>query len=59
MATFKSLTKTDKKHLREMGCPTLTLFKITAAGQKEMRRTVQCEPCYQCKSIARKLGLPV
>ena len=60
MATFKSLTKTEKKHLlREMKCPTLKRFKYTAAAQAELRKRFKSEPCYECKYIARKLGLPV
>jgi hypothetical protein len=64
MATFKSLTKKEMKHLREqLDRPTLANFKIVAAKQKETRDAPdfhQCnEPCYECKNIARKLGLPV
>lgn len=64
MTTFKSLTKKEMKHLREqMDRPTLSAFKEMAAKQKETRDAPdfkQCnEPCYECKNIARKLGLPV
>jgi hypothetical protein len=64
MATFKSLTKKEMKHLKEqLDRPTLTNFKKVAAFQKSLREKPdfqQCdEPCYECKNIARKLGLPI
>jgi hypothetical protein len=64
MATFNSLTKTELKHLRENSCATLVDFKAVAAAQKRWRDSghfsaVSREACYECKAIARKLGLPV
>jgi len=61
---FKDLNKTDIKHLHEqLSAATLANFKIVAASQKETRDKPdfeQCnEPCYDCKRIAIKLGLPV
>lgn len=58
-ATFSGLGKKEKKHLREMGIKTLTSFKETAESQKKNRETGCIEPCYECKFIAQKLGLPV
>ncbi len=61
MATFKSLTTKERKHLKDNGCTTLTGFKVIAAEQKRMRddSTSGMEPCNECKNIARKLGLPI
>ncbi len=64
MTTFKSLAKEEMAHLRQqLDRPTLTEFKRVAAAQKVMRDKPdfqQCnEPCYECKKIAHKLGLPV
>lgn len=60
MALFKDLTKKELKHLKdEAGCTTLKTFKLTAATHVEMRKTSKTEPCYECKNIARKLGLEV
>lgn len=63
MATFKSLTKKEMKHLRSQKITTLSAFKDVAAEQKAKRDAPdfhQCnEPCYECKNIARKLGLEV
>lgn len=57
---FGKLTKKEMKHLREeAGVRTLSAFKVTAAAQKQMRDNGQFEPCYECKNIARRLGLEV
>ena len=60
MATFKSLTKTEMKHLRSQDIHTLREFKATADAHVRMRaENPNIEPCYECKNIARKLNLPV
>ena len=60
---FKDLTKKEKAHLRkELDFFTLAHFKKVAAEQKKMRENSEFphyEPCYECKNIARKLGLPI
>ena len=60
---WKDLTKEEKKHLKEQEITTLRDFKKTAKSQAEMRREkiygFTCEPCWNCKMIARKLGLEV
>jgi hypothetical protein len=62
---FKDLTKKEKAHLNAMGMRTLAQFKATAADQAERRAEYAAEgksfmePCYECKNIARKLGLPI
>jgi len=58
---FKNLTKKEKKHLKIAGgITTLKEFKKTAEAQKEMReKHPSIEPCFECKFIAKKLGLPV
>lgn len=62
---FKDLKKKEKAHLKEIGCKTLADFKrnaelhvIMRAENKE-RGFHNIEPCYECKHIAIKLGLPV
>ena len=55
---FKDLSKKEKKHLREQGVRTLAEFKETAEKQRVLRKHGG-EPCFECKNIARKLGLPV
>ena len=60
MATFKSLSKTEMKHLRSQEMTTHQQFKATADAHVRMRAdNPQIEPCYECKNIARKLGVPV
>jgi len=59
MTLFKNLTKKENKHLKEMGMTTLRQFKETAETQAAYRAEGLSEPCYECKNIARKLGLPV
>lgn len=62
---FKDLSKKERKHLREMDCDSLRKFKQNAQGQKEMRDAPPpkgftfYEPCWDCRAIAKKLGLPV
>jgi hypothetical protein len=57
---WKDLTKKEKKHLKEQEIATLRDFKSLAEKQKDMRlRNSDIEPCWDCKSIARKLGLPI
>jgi len=58
---FSKLTQKEKRHLREIAfCNTLEQFQRTASIQASWRRkNPQHEPCFQCKFIARKLGLPV
>lgn len=61
------LTKAEKKHLKDdAGCRTLEAFTRTAADQKAWRDSHPtepdgpvCEPCWTCRGIAKKLGLPV
>ena len=60
MAYFKDLTKKELNHLKSQGMSTLREFKATAAGHVKMRQeNPQIEPCFECKNIARKLGVPV
>lgn len=65
---FKDLTKKEKKHLKKTAeITTLAAFKEMAEKQAEMRKEYKekggvyanFEPCYDCKNIARKLGLEV
>jgi TolB-like protein len=58
---FINLSAKEKKHLFAEGITTLSRFKYVAAEQKRMRDIdkFKSEPCHECKSIARKLGLEV
>lgn len=61
MATWQSkLNKSDMKHLRSMGMDTLSIIETTLAHQADSRRDKHqhSEPCYSCRYIAVKLGLP-
>ncbi len=58
----EKVTKAERVHVRKIaGCFSLEAFKKSAAKQREMRKVSKSglEPCWECKSIARKLGLPV
>jgi hypothetical protein len=63
---FSELTKKEMKHLRVVaGCRTLSQFKRTAGAQAEQRKrqtfelSPLLEPCWECRFIAKKLGLEV
>lgn len=58
-ATWGSLTKAERSHLREQGARTLQGFKVLAAEQAGWRAAGSLEPCWECRVIARKLGLPI
>ena len=53
------LTKTERKHLSEHEIRTLNDIRITREKQAEMRASTpgSRELCYECKSIAIKLGI--
>ena len=55
----KKLTKKEMKHVKESmdHRPTLTGIINNRAHQKEMKGEGGIEPCYECRSIAIKLGL--
>ncbi len=56
------LSKSEMKHLKSWVGTTLTAVKTQSATHAKSRREPEwsgVEPCYICKSIARKLGLPV
>lgn len=63
MTYFKDLTKKEHQHLREMGITTLKQFKANAAKQARLRkdfpRPAYSEPCWDCRGVAEKLGLPI
>ena len=55
---WKDLNEKQKKHLREVGITTLTQFKSMVQAQERMRKeNPKIEPCWDCKFLARKLGL--
>ena len=55
----KKLTKKDLKHLKEFGIHNYVDIERQMKSLVEDRNTTVYEPCSQCKSIAKKLGLPV
>ena len=59
----KPLNKTEIKHLREMGVTTLRQAKTNAGSQAKMREENKFapmgEPCWECRRINQKLGLPI
>ena len=61
---LKKLNADERAHLKEMEITSLRAFTATAEFQKRERAkhdvcTGIYEPCYQCKTVAGKLGLPV
>jgi nitrogen fixation protein FixH len=64
---FYKLTKKEKKHLKEQGITTLTQFKsVREAQKKSLSYDIKTrkdylpglmEPCWECKMMARRLGL--
>lgn len=64
---FYKLTKKEKKHLKEQGISTLSHFKSVREAQKQtLVHSIKTrkeyvpgimEPCWECKMIARRLGL--
>ncbi len=53
------LTKKDLGHLKKFGITNMWAIKRQMNNLIKERKTTPYEPCYECKSIARKLGLPV
>lgn len=54
------LTKSELKHLREMGVTTLAGANRNAEHQANLRKNPDMlEPCFECRSINIKLGLPI
>jgi hypothetical protein len=53
------LTKKDLKHLRSYGMVNMHGIERQMECLVKERKTSVHEPCFECKSIARKLGLPV
>jgi len=54
------LSKRELSHLRKSGVTTLTVARANAEHQLKLRRKPESiEPCWDCKSINRKLGLAV
>ncbi len=53
----KKLLKKELKHLQEMGITTLAQLKETRKFQIEQKDRTNRESCWDCRSIAEKLGL--
>ena len=51
------LTKGEQRHLTEMHVHSLAAFIRTRAAQIEQRKISPFESCFECRIIARKLGL--
>ena len=56
-AAKKILSKKEQAHLSEMGINSVESLKRTREEQIRQRETSPIEPCFECKAIARKLGL--
>ena len=54
---WKKLNKADLKHLKDINCNHTLRFKFVVEAQQEIRKEGKCEPCWDCKRIATKLGL--
>jgi hypothetical protein len=54
----KGLTKKERDHIKEWGGRTLNGFKQNRESQKPMETGIPGSwPCFECREIARKLGL--
>lgn len=55
----KKLTKKEMKHLRETcdGPPTLAALRRNREHQRQQKGESGIEPCWDCRLIAKKLGL--
>jgi hypothetical protein len=53
------ITKANLKHLRDYGMTSMRLIEKTMKTQAKERKCTIHEPCWECKEIAKKLGLPV
>jgi len=57
---IKSLNAKEKKHLKKHGMTTIDALAKTFAWQCASRNVCpEIEPCWMCKSIAKKLGFKV
>jgi hypothetical protein len=56
---IQKLTKKEQAHLRETIDSRISLerFRSNRAGQREMKKRDGREPCWECRCIARKIGL--
>jgi hypothetical protein len=53
----KKLTKKELRHVKEWCGGTLAGLKSTREHQKLMAEQGKALPCFECQSIAQKLGL--
>lgn len=53
------LTKKQLAHLKEFNIVNMVGIKRQMERLVKDRKTTEFEPCYECKGIALKLGLPV
>jgi hypothetical protein len=53
------LTKKELKHLKDNGMVSMYWIERTVKTQAKSRKSMVHEPCFECKGIAGKLGLPV
>lgn len=55
---YKKLTGLEIKHLTENNCNDTKSFQRALDYQEKLRKIPpHIEPCYQCKLIAKKLGI--
>lgn len=58
---FSELDAKEMNHLKKVAhAPTLEAFKRTAEAQSLMRKkNPKFEPCWECRLIAKKLGIDI
>ena len=54
---WKKLTKKELQHLKDEQCNNTVVFQKTINHQHKFRQMGTTEPCYECKFIAKKLGM--
>lgn len=54
----KVLTKKEQRHLtKDAGVNSMAAFLRTRKNQLELKQGTLIEPCFECRHIAKKLGL--
>jgi len=54
---WKKLTKKERKHLSDNGIWCIEVLQRTINRQAQMREESGIEPCWDCRFIAKKLGI--
>lgn len=56
MTNWVKLTPEEKQHLADMGVKEGEDLELLFKAQDEVRTIYHMEPCWECKTIARRLG---